>query len=69
MGSNDSEVAEFEDCTIISETEQAFKVKQDDGTMFWVPKSQVHDNSEVYRVKDHGTLTVNRWWAEANGMV
>lgn len=33
----------------------------------WVPQSVVHDDSEIYKVGDEGTLVVKRWWAEKNG--
>lgn len=31
---------------------------------FWVPKSVIHDDSEVYRQGDAGTLALQEWWAE-----
>jgi hypothetical protein len=35
---------------------------------FWVPKSQIHDNSEVYEKGQDGTLIVTSWWAEKEGL-
>ena len=36
---------------------------------YWVPKSQVHDDSEVYSLKSGpGTLVVARWWAKKEGL-
>lgn len=34
----------------------------------WVPKSVVHDDSEVYKEGDTGTLIVARWFAEKEGL-
>ena len=31
---------------------------------FWVPKSIVHDDSEVWKLGDEGKLVVKTWWAE-----
>lgn len=31
---------------------------------FWVPKSMVHVNSEVYKVGTDGRLIMKGWWAE-----
>lgn len=33
----------------------------------WVPYNCVHEDSEVYRKGDHGTLLVKDWWAEKKG--
>jgi hypothetical protein len=49
-----------------SDTEKALLVVID-GKNIWVPKSVVHDDSEVYKVGDEGELLVKRWWAEKNG--
>jgi len=34
---------------------------------FWVPKSQIDDDSEVYKKGTEGTLVVSDWWAKQNG--
>jgi hypothetical protein len=34
----------------------------------WIPQSQVHDDSEVWREGDHGQLVVTRWIAEQKGL-
>ena len=54
-----------EGCTGIRETSKALLVRLKDGAMVWVPKSVIHDDSEVYE-KDYeeGKLVVQRWWAE-----
>lgn len=35
-----------------------------EGKEFWVPQSQVHDNSEVCAQGDVGELIVTNWFAE-----
>jgi hypothetical protein len=34
----------------------------------WIPVKCIHDDSEVYRWRDKGTLIVQQWWAERNGL-
>ena len=59
---------------VIRETEKAILVRFDDDDpereqQRWIPKSVVHDDSEVWS-NDHGEgeLIVKEWWAEANGL-
>ena len=40
----------------------------DHGEM-WIPDSQIHDDSEVYREGDIGKLVITRWIAEQKGLV
>lgn len=35
----------------------------------WIPKSVIHDDSEVYKKGDHGTLKVPMWFAEKEGWI
>ena len=55
--------------TCIAASAKAILVKGGDldGEM-WIPKSVVHDNSEVYDVKHEGDLVVQSWWARKNGL-
>lgn len=39
-----------------------------DGVERWVPKSQVHDDSEVYVLGDVGALVLTEWFAEKEGL-
>jgi hypothetical protein len=32
----------------------------------WIPKSVVHDDSEVWKKDDNGMLVVLTWWAKKN---
>lgn len=61
------EVAEFEDVTVKAQTERAI-LCEIDGEEHWVPQSQVHDVSEVWKKGDTGKLVVARWWAVKEGL-
>ena len=61
----------------IRETDKALLVKctgdaaeladNEEGTI-WIPKSQIHEDSEVWKVKqEEGSVVVNRWWASKQG--
>lgn len=39
-----------------------------DGDEYWIPNSQVHDDSEVWRKGDEGELVITDWWAEKKGL-
>lgn len=48
----------------IHETSLAVLVQLDDGKEpLWVPKSCVHDDSEVFEQDDEGQFVVLEWWA------
>ncbi len=60
-------MAEFtEKCSIeavcIRETEKAIQCQCEDGKEHWIPKSQIDDDSEVYRLGNAGLLIVNQWF-------
>lgn len=52
----------------VRETEKALLVELETGEERWVPKSVVHDDSEVYEEGGEGTLVVQEWWAEKEGL-
>ena len=52
----------------IRETDKALLVNSEYGEL-WIPKSQIHDDSEVYEDGDDGELVVNLWFAEKEGWV
>lgn len=61
---------EINGAVCIHETKDAILVRLADTQEFWVPKSVIHDNSEVYSLKNSdGTLIVKEWWAESRGML
>ena len=35
----------------------------------WVPKSQIHDDSEVWKADQSGDLVVTNWYAEKQGWI
>ena len=51
--------------TVTAETDKALQI---DGE-FWVPKSQRHDDSEVWGLGDEGELVVKTWFAKQRGWV
>ena len=50
------------------ETDKAILVNRGKGDM-WVPKSVIHDDSEVYGEGHEGTLIVKYWWAEEKNLI
>ena len=62
------ELAEFEDIHCEFDTVKAIKVTVE-GKVRWIPKSLIHDNSEVYKKGTEGKLVVPQWWAEEEGLV
>lgn len=69
LASDGEEVVTVEDCRARAETAKALLVEIPDADQaLWVPQSQIHGDSEVYK-KDHvGKLVITRWWAEKNGL-
>lgn len=56
----------------ISGTEKALRVLlESEDEPRWIPRSQIHDDSEVYDDKNNttGDLVVTRWFAEKEGLV
>ncbi len=55
----------------VGETALALKVMKGTGMKaktFWVPKSVVHEDSDVQGEGDEGELFVFRWYAEQEGL-
>ena len=65
MGTN---TADFENVEALRDTKKALLCKID-GQELWVPKSQIHDDSEVWEVGHEGKLVVTEWWAMQKGLV
>ncbi len=53
-------------CT--AETHKAILVVIDDEDEYWIPKSQIDEDSEVYAAGHSGTLIVTTWFAEKEGL-
>lgn len=58
---------EFEDVRCLRETTEAILCSID-GKEIWIPKSQVLDDSEVYKKDDEGTLIITEWIATEKGL-
>lgn len=55
-------------CRAVRSTPQALLARLPSGREKWVPVSQLHDDSEVYRAataedREPGKLVVSSWWA------
>lgn len=50
------------DVRCVAETEKAIRIQTDDDEFFWVPKSQVTDDSDVRADGDEGDLVVTGWY-------
>lgn len=59
---------DFDNTVVRDESDEAIKVELDDGRTFWIPKSQVHDDSESYELGTDGTLIIPEWLADSKGM-
>lgn len=58
-------------CRVIAATEKAIKVQlESEDDPRWVPRGQVHDDSEAYDADNNATgdLVVTRWFAEKEGL-
>jgi hypothetical protein len=52
------------------ETEKALLVMTEDLDDVWIPKSVIHEDSEVWNMKSEpGTMVVKLWWADKYGLV
>ena len=60
----------IEDATCDIETDNALRVHAPDleGDQ-WVPKSQIHDDSEVYKAGGSGDLIVSEWIAKEKAWI
>lgn len=63
-----ADVVELE-ATCLHVTERAIRVRLASGSVHWIPKACVHDNSEVYEKGDEGKLVVLAKFAEREGLV
>lgn len=51
-------------------TDKALFVELESGESKWIPKSVLHDDSEVYDegANKEGEVVVKSWWAEKEGL-
>lgn len=60
---------EIKDVLIKHVTADALLARLPSGKEVWFPKSQVHDNSAIWKAGETGTLTVTVWIAEKKGLL
>jgi len=56
---------------IVRETDLAvLVVLEDTANELWIPKSVIHDDSEIWRMGDStGMLVVEAWWANKQDLI
>ena len=59
---------EFEDVLCKAASPKAILVVIE-GTEYWIPQSQVDDDSEVWAKGDEGTLVITEWIAMQKGIL
>lgn len=61
---------EFDDCKVIRESASGAAILcLIDGEEHWIPQSQVHDDSEIWKPGDEGKLVITEWIALEKGLV
>lgn len=64
-----NEPVEIEGCKATRETDKALLVEvEETGEEYWIPKSQIQDDSEVYEKGHEGKLVLPRWLAKEKGL-
>lgn len=63
-----AEKVQIQNVTVSKETESALLVNIE-GEEIWIPKSQIDDDSEVYKKDTEGTLVITEWIAKQKGLV
>lgn len=60
--------ARFPGARVIRATKAAILVDVE-GEEYWIPQSQVDDDSEIWKQGDEGELVVSEWFAGRAGLV
>jgi hypothetical protein len=68
MSDDRYEPVEFEGVTVKVARERALLCDVE-GKAVWIPISQIHDDSEVYKADTEGKLIIPQWLAEEKGLV
>ena len=70
MARGDEATVRFEDVEAVHDTGQALKCIID-GEEYWIPHSQIHDNSEVFDAEGNsrGKLVITEWLARQKGLI
>jgi hypothetical protein len=65
---SEGNVAKFEDVVAVKETGAAVLCRID-GAEHWIPKTQIHDDSEVWEEGQEGELVITEWIAKQKGLI
>ena len=65
---DNEELVEFDDIFCRRDTPIAILVRVE-GQEVWIPKSQIHADSEVFAAGTDGKLIISQWIAEKKGLV
>lgn len=58
----------IEKAVIVASTDDAICVEAPEfDEDMWIPNSQVHEDSEVWKKGQEGDLVVTEWWADKKG--
>jgi hypothetical protein len=61
----------IKNCHSVRETEKAVLIESEnfdsDSCQEWIPKSQIHDDSEIWKADQKGDLVIHDWFARING--
>lgn len=68
MTTQDKSLMEFTHVEAIDDTDKALLCVID-GKKYWIPKSQIDEDSEVYKKGTDGTLIIPEWLATEKGLV
>lgn len=63
------ETETIEDVECIDETPLAIQILINEEICYWVPKSLIHDDSEVRKRGDKGSIVLPVWFCEQEGLV
>jgi hypothetical protein len=66
---DEADIVRFDDCTAVHATPKALLVSIPElGDEIWIPRSVVHDDSEVFESGHEGELVIKEWWAREEGL-
>lgn len=70
QGSDDDMSTKLGTGKVKQATDKALKIELESGETVWIPKSMIHDDSEVYDADSNseGEVVVQTWWAEKEGL-
>lgn len=64
---SDDEYETFDNVTIKHVTDKGgVLVKFEEGGEHWLPAKAIHDDSDVFKKGDSGSIAVCNWWLEDN---